>query len=210
MIFGTKSSGVRIHWGNTIACKPSSPGCLIKDLIYQRERRIHLKRNIKRKYLVVAALAAGMTITMLSACTDTGTNSEGNTGEAVVQEAAESEESDTASKEQSQAADTAGTSAAAAPAILKEQYQPNPDYDKYAMVDYLVEDIGAEFTATVSKKADDSAYEVHCMLDNEEQIIVLDKDLAIISNKTGNLEYDAPLIVKKANDEDKWMDISKE
>lgn len=169
-----------------------------------------MKRNIKRKYLVVAALAVGMTITMLSACTDTGTNSEGNTGDAVVQEAAETEKSDTAPKEQSQAADTAGTSAATAPAILKEQYQPNPDYDKYAMVDYLVEDIGAEFTATVSKKADDSAYEVHCMLDNEEQIIVLDKDLAIISNKTGNLEYDAPLIVKKANDEDKWMDISKE
>ena len=167
-----------------------------------------MKKEINRKTLVAAALAVGMSITLLSACSNTGTNSEGNTEETLVQEAAETEGSNAASKEQVQAADMAGTSAAAAPGILEEQYQPNPDYDKYAMVDYLVEDIGAQFTATVSKKADDSEYEVHCMLDNVEQIVVLDKDHVIISDKTGSLEYDAPLIVQKAIDEDKWMDVN--
>ena len=167
-----------------------------------------MKKEINRKTLVAAALAVGMSITLLSACSNTGTNSEGNTEETLVQEAAETEGSNAASKEQVQAADMAGTSAAAAPGILEEQYQPNPDYDKYAMVDYLVEDIGAQFTATVSKKADDSEYEVHCMLDNVEQIVVLDKNLTVISDKTGNLEYDAPLIVQKAIDEDKWMDVN--
>ena len=167
-----------------------------------------MKERFKRKSLVAILLSAGMIITMLSACSNTATNSEGNTEEEVVQEAAETEGSSAASKEQSQAADTAGTSAVVAPGILEEQYQPNPDYDKYAMVDYLVEDIGAQFTATISKKADDAEYEVHCMLDNVEQIVVLDKNLSIISDKTGNLEYDAPLIVQKAIDEDKWTDIS--
>ena len=89
------------------------------------------------------------------------------------------------------------------------EQKPDPAYDKYAMVDYLVEDIGAEFTATVSAKEDGSEYEVRCTLENEEQVVVLDKNLVIISDKTGNMGYDAPFIVQKAIDENNWNDIEK-
>ena len=86
-------------------------------------------------------------------------------------------------------------------------FDPTPGYDKYALVDYMVEDIGAEFTATVSAKEDGSEYEVHCNLDGVEQIVVLDKDHKIVSDKTGNMSYDAPLVVEKAVKEDAWEKI---
>ena len=94
-------------------------------------------------------------------------------------------------------------------APVPDLFEANPAYDKYATVDYMVEDIGAEFTATVSAKEDGSEYEVHCNLEGAEQIVVLDKDYNIVSDKTGNMSYDAPLVVKKAVEENKWEMISR-
>lgn len=142
-----------------------------------------------------------------SGCSSAGSKTEKKTEETVTQKEAVAAGTDISARESIQTAEEAGT--AAAPGIIEKEYQPNPDYDRYAKVDYLIEDIGAEFTATVSKKADDSEYEVHCMVDNVEQLVVLDKDLAVVSDKTGELGYDAPLIVQKAIDADKWADITK-
>lgn len=103
----------------------------------------------------------------------------------------------------------AAAETAAEASTVPATFDPNPGYDKYAMVDYMVEDIGAEFTATVSAKEDDSEFEVHCNLDGVEQIVVLDKDHKIVSDKTGNMSYDAPLVVEKAIEEGNWTEISK-
>lgn len=92
---------------------------------------------------------------------------------------------------------------------LPTEHEPDSAYDKYALVDYLVEDIGAEFTATVSAKEDGSEYEVRCTLENEEQVVVLDRNLVIISDKTGNMGYDAPFVVQKAIEENNWTEIDK-
>ena len=102
--------------------------------------------------------------------------------------------------------DDAGSTAKAATELVAE-FAPNSDYDKYALVDYEVEDIAAQFVATVSAKADGSAYELHCNMDGEEQVIVLDKDLNIVSDLTGSMAYDAPLVVKKAIDAGIWNNI---
>ena len=106
---------------------------------------------------------------------------------------------------------TAGGTAAAetAAAGTAEEYAPNREYDKYALVDYTIEDIMAQFTATVSAKEDGSEYELHCMVEGAEQLLVLDGDLNIVSDQTGDIANDAPAIVQKAIDEDKWTVIEK-
>lgn len=93
---------------------------------------------------------------------------------------------------------------------LVAEFEPNKDYDKYALVDYTVEDIAAHFVATVSAMEDESEYEVHCSVDGEEQVVTLDKDLSITSDMTGNMSYDAPLIVKKAIDAGNWIEITED
>ena len=105
---------------------------------------------------------------------------------------------------------TAGeTAAAGTVAGTAEEYAPNREYDKYALVDYTIEDIMAQFTATVSAKEDGSEYELHCMVEGAEQLLVLDGDLNIVSDQTGDIANDAPAIVQKAIDEDKWTVIEK-
>lgn len=102
-----------------------------------------------------------------------------------------------------------GTAAAETAAGTAEEYAPNREYDKYALVDYTIEDIMAQFTATVSAKEDGSEYELHCMVEGAEQLLVLDGDLNIVSDQTGDIANDAPAIVQKAIDEDKWTVIEK-
>ena len=102
-----------------------------------------------------------------------------------------------------------GTAAAGTAAGTAEEYAPNREYDKYALVDYTIEDIMAQFTATVSAKEDGSEYELHCMVEGAEQLLVLDGDLNIVSDQTGDIANDAPAIVQKAIDEDKWTVIEK-
>ena len=93
---------------------------------------------------------------------------------------------------------------------LVAEFEPNTDYDKYALVYYIIEDIDARFVATVSARNDVPEYEVHCSVDGEEQIVTLDKELSVTSDMTGNLSYDAPLIVKKAIEADKWIKIEED
>lgn len=95
------------------------------------------------------------------------------------------------------------------PSEMTAEYEPNTEYDRFALVDYTIEDIEAQFIATVSAREDGSEYELHCNMDGEEQVIVLDKDLNIVSDLTGNMAYDAPLVVQKAIDEDGWVKIEK-
>ena len=101
------------------------------------------------------------------------------------------------------------TEAPVEPEELTAEFSPNAEYDKYTLVYYIVEDIDARFTATVSAMDDGSGYEVHCSIDGEEQIVTLDKDYKVTDDKTGNMSYDAPIIVQKAIDADNWTKIEK-
>ena len=94
------------------------------------------------------------------------------------------------------------------PKELVAEFEPNPDYDKYTLVYYIVDDIDARFVATVSAKDDDSEYEVHCSVDGEEQIVTLDKDLVITKDLTGNMFFDAPRIAEKAVKTGNWSPIN--
>lgn len=100
------------------------------------------------------------------------------------------------------------TAAPTEPDELVAEFVPNEDYDKYALVYYIVEDIDARFVATVSAMEDDSEYEIRCSVDGEEQNVTLDKDLVITADQTGNMSFDAPLIVKKAIEAGNWTKIN--
>ena len=101
------------------------------------------------------------------------------------------------------------TDVATEPGEPVAEFDPNAEYDKYTLVYYIVEDIDARFTATVSAMDDGSKYEVRCNIDGEEQLVTLDKDLKITDDKTGNMSYDAPIIVQKAIDADNWTKIER-
>jgi len=86
---------------------------------------------------------------------------------------------------------------------LKGDYEPNSDYDEYTLVEYTIEDAGATFVATVSRKSDKSKYEVHCDFYGDEQVSVLEGD-KVTEDKTGFMETDTPLIVEAAEKQGIW------
>lgn len=92
---------------------------------------------------------------------------------------------------------------------LMAEFELNFKYDRFALVDYTVEDIEAHFGATVSAREDGAQYELHHNMDGEEQALVLDGDFNIISNLTGNMTYDAPIVIQKAIDTDEWAQSDK-
>ena len=89
---------------------------------------------------------------------------------------------------------------------LAKEYDPNPDYAEYTLVDYEIADIGAQFVATVSKSADGKKYEVHCNFYGDEQISVLENG-KVTEDKTGFMESDTPLIVEKAEQQGVWVPV---
>lgn len=90
---------------------------------------------------------------------------------------------------------------------LEGEYDPEAGYDEYTLTEYTIEDAGATFVATVSRKADKSAYYVHCNFYGDEQAVELDGDLNVLSDKTGFMETDSPLIVQQAESENNWYAI---
>lgn len=84
---------------------------------------------------------------------------------------------------------------------LEGEYDPNPDYYKYTLTEYTIEAAGATFVATVSANEDDTKFEIHCNFYGDEQLVEIEKDgdeYNIISDKTGFMETDSPLIIDQA------------
>lgn len=167
---------------------------------------------MKRRISLLMALV--VCVMALYGCGNTGAQPAGAEQNKVEASGTESAEPAAAGTEaagtEAAGTETAGAEAAAAGETIEvaPEFEPNADYDKYALVDYTVEDIAARFVATVSSKGDGEEYEIHCSVDGVEQVVTLDKDLNIVSDMTGNMSYDAPLIVQKAIDEGNWMEIN--
>lgn len=176
------------------------------------------KKRFKRIYTCLIVLT--IVSSAFFGCGNTTTAASGSDQNADTQEVQENvadepgsvetgtEQTQTAETPESESSEAVDNGSAEKIEGLTAEFQPNPEYDKYTLVDYEVEDIAAQFIATVSAKEDGSEYEIHCSLDGEEQIVVLDKDLNIISDKTGAMSYDAPLIVQRAVDANNWISIN--
>lgn len=92
------------------------------------------------------------------------------------------------------------------------EFDPNPDYDKYTVFEYTIEDAGATFAVTLSAMADDSKMEIHCNFYGDEQLVVAEKDgdtFKVIEDKTGFMETDTPAICQMGIDNDNWAAIAK-
>ena len=74
-------------------------------------------------------------------------------------------------------------------------YEPNPDYDKYTVIEYYIEAADATVIITCSAKADDSEFNLeYSFYGDDQQVIwqVVDGEGKVTFDKTGFMGGDAP------------------
>ena len=156
-----------------------------------------------KKKVLVAVLAAGMVVTMFSGCGSSASNS-GSAASETKTESTDTKEADDSAAEADEAEEAAGGDIDSLG--LKADFDPNPDYDEYTLVEYTIEDANATFVATVSRKSDKSQYEIHCNFYGDEQLVVV-KDGEVTEDKTGFMKTDSPMIVDAAEEQGVWAPI---
>ena len=109
------------------------------------------------------------------------------------------------------AADEAANEAAeeeeAAEPVFAE-FAPNADYDVWTLVEYEIEDIGAEFVCTVSAKEDFSEFYLECNFYGDDQMTKTtydNKEFTVVEDLTGFMGGDTPKVLQMALDADNWL-----
>ena len=91
------------------------------------------------------------------------------------------------------------------------EFDPNPDYDIYTVVEYTIEDIQADLVCTVSAKEDFSEFYLECNFYGDDQMtrttVTDDGEYEILEDKTGFMNGDTPAILDKALEQDIWLPI---
>ena len=90
------------------------------------------------------------------------------------------------------------------------EFDPNPDYDVYTVVEYTIEAIQADLVCTVSAKADFSEFYQECNFYGDDQMTVTTWDgekYETIEDKTGFMGGDIPDILDKALEQGIWLPI---
>ena len=90
------------------------------------------------------------------------------------------------------------------------EFDPNPDYDVYTVVEYTIEAIQADLVCTVSAKADFSEFYQECNFYGDDQMTVTTWDgekYETIEDKTGFMGGDIPAILDKALEQGIWLPI---
>ena len=94
--------------------------------------------------------------------------------------------------------------------IAEPEFDPNPDYDMYTVVEYTIEAIQADLVCTVSAKADFSEFYQECNFYGDDQMTVTTWDgtnYETIEDKTGFMKGDIPAILDKALEQNLWVPI---
>ncbi|MCR5396911.1 MAG: hypothetical protein K6E64_05520 [Lachnospiraceae bacterium] len=149
-----------------------------------------------KKRLLGLMMAAVMTAGLLVGC---GSSSSDSSSDSASTETTESTESTEATADASAFDDLKAT-------YGDDVFEADSNYDEYTIIEYTIEDAGATFAATVSRKSDKSEYHVHCMFYGDEQVVVV-KDGTVTEDKTGFMETDGPLIVEAAEAANTWVAI---
>ena len=112
------------------------------------------------------------------------------------------------------AADAAGAVAAAGAGVTEADlptapdFDPNPDYDKWTVVEYTIEDIQADLVCTVSAKEDNSEFYLETNFYGDDQMTRTTydgKEYNVEEDKTGFMKGDTPAILDKAQEQDLWV-----
>ena len=149
-----------------------------------------------RKRLLTVLMATVMTVGLLAGCGSKSTSEESA--------ATESTETTEASSDTQEADASAFDDLKAT--YGDDVFEANAAYDEYTIIEYTIEDAGATFAATVSRKADKSEYYIQCMFYGDEQVVVV-KNGEVTEDKTGFMQTDGPLIVEAAESEGTWVAI---
>lgn len=92
-------------------------------------------------------------------------------------------------------------------------YEPNPDYDKYTVIEYYIEASDATVIITCSAKADDSEFNLeYSFYGDDQQVIwqVVDGEGKVTFDKTGFMGGDTPdMIAYILENATVWADIVK-
>ena len=91
------------------------------------------------------------------------------------------------------------------------EFDPNPDgYDKWTVVEYTIEEIGADLVVTISAKDDLSECYLETNFYGDDQMTHFTWDgenAEILEDKTGFMSGDTPAILQAAIDQDIWLPI---
>ena len=90
------------------------------------------------------------------------------------------------------------------------EFDPNPDYDKWTVVEYTIEDIQADLVCTVSAKKDFSEFYQECNFYGDDQMTRTTWDgenYEVLEDATGFMKGDTPAILDKAMEQGIWLPI---
>ena len=98
--------------------------------------------------------------------------------------------------------------------VLDEiEYEPNPDYDKYTVVYYYLEDISADMYTMISAKEDNSEFYLEVFwygVDDMAKVAYDGENFELLEDQSGfmNLVYEG--IIGLALEQDMWKPIGEE
>ena len=102
--------------------------------------------------------------------------------------------------------------AALAELPTEPEFDPNPEYDEYTVVEYTIEDIQADLVCTVSRMADNSEFYLECNFYGDDQMTRTTYDgtnYEVLEDATGFMKGDTPAILQIALEQDIWLPIEK-
>ena len=98
--------------------------------------------------------------------------------------------------------------------VLDEiDYEPNPDYDKYTVVYWYLEDISADMFTMVSAKEDDSEFYMEVFWFGVDDLAVATYDgenFEVTTDQSGFMTNLVPDIMALAFEQDMWKPIGEE
>ena len=107
--------------------------------------------------------------------------------------------------------------AALAELPTEPEFDPNPDYDEYTVVEYTIEAIQADLVCTISRKADNSEFYLECNFYGDDQMTRTtwngenwdEGSYEVVEDLTGFMKGDTPAILQVALEQDIWLPIEK-
>lgn len=89
------------------------------------------------------------------------------------------------------------------------EYDPNPDYDKWTLIEYYIESADATVIITCSAKADDSEFNLEYSFYGDDQQVVCNAAGEVSFDKTGFMGNDTPDMISYIIENAVWADIAK-
>ena len=88
------------------------------------------------------------------------------------------------------------------------EYDPNPDYDMFTLMEYYIESADATVIVTCSAKADLSEFCMEYSFYGDDQKVICDAEGTVSFDKTGFMANDTPAMIAAILEADIWAPIA--